>query len=80
MGRLEQIANSMVEASSSHNNSVLRKIREDVVDLYERQTFRPSSLHQRQILHADNSITFIRDIYRVFIDKICSHCPVINNA
>ena len=35
----------------SHDNS-LCVIREDVDDLYEWQTFRPSSLHQHQISHA----------------------------
>ena len=54
-------------------------IREDVDDLYKWQTFRPSSLHQRQILHADTNITIIHDIYRVFIDIIRSDCSIINN-
>ena len=51
----------------SHDDSLLRKIREDVDDLYKWQTFRPSGLHQRQISHADNNITIIHNIYWVFI-------------
>ena len=55
-------------------------IREDVDDLYKWQTFWLSGLHRSQISHADNNITIIHDIYRIFIDIIRSNCFVINNG
>ena len=45
-----KITNYMIEASVPTMIIFLCKIREDVVDLYKWQMFRPSSLHQRQIL------------------------------
>ena len=38
------------------------------------------SLHQCHILHADNNITIMRDVYRVFINITWSHSSVINNG
>ena len=38
----------------------------------------PKGLHQSQILYADNNITIIRDISRVYIGIIESICNVVN--
>ena len=75
--QLELIANYVVEASIP-TMILFCVIHKDVGNLYKWQTFRHRGLHQNQILHADNNITTIHDIYRVYIDTIRSKCSVIN--
>ena len=52
----------------------------DVDNLYKWQTLRPKGLHHSQISHADNNITIIHDIYRVYIDIMKSNCSIIING
>ena len=58
------IANCIVEASVP-TIILFCVIRKGVDSSYKRQTFRPKSLHQSQISHADNNTTIIHDINRV---------------
>ena len=53
-------------------------ILKDVGNLYKWQTFQHRGLHQSQLLHADNNITIIHDIYQVYIEIIRQNCSIIN--